>query len=476
MRLANHAVMLQRNGLFGITGLAALLVLTACTEPTRDVSPWSRLLPSEAGESVVAMALDPQGEPAVTGALIDGIDPSLALPDGIGQGVFLAMLSDTGDGLWGGSTAGQSTQGRGVAIAPNGDVLLLGTFKGTINLGGPDLIGRDNSSFPETTFLARYDPRGKLLWSKPIDGALGPAAQGFSLATNASGDAVVGGYFQKTITRDSGFYAEVPTGIVARFDADGKHLWSGSPSGGSSLVTAVAVDATGAVYAAGHELGFFDPTQPNQPVNEPGAFVTKLSPDGQPIFTTRVNGATDKSAPYIRALALSSSGDVVFSGGFGDDITFGSMSFTVLGGAEAFVAKLSGVTGEARWLDPIEAPFGQAEALAVAVGPDGRVYATGQYRGDELRVAGLTLGPTSGTAMFLLELDAAGKATDGRIFDHAGQLSVGRALAVDPAGALVLAGHFVGQIELDDQTLTSANLGSSFVARLALPFASHRRE
>jgi hypothetical protein len=468
--------MLQQNRLLQPMALAAFLLLSACTEGSRDVSPWSRLLPSESGQSVVAMALDPQGEPAVTGALIDGIDPSLALPDGIGQGVFLTMLSDTGDGLWGGMTAGQITQGRGVAIAPNGDVLLLGTFTGTLNLGGPDLSGRDNSSFPETTFLARYDPRGKLLWSKQVDDALWPAAQGFSLATNANGDAVIGGFFVETILIDGVYYAEAQTGLVASFDADGKHLWSQHLRGESSRVTAVAVDATGAVYAAGSDFGSVDYTHQDQTVSLPAGFITKLSPGGQPLFTTRVNGTSHNGAPYIRALALSPAGEVAFSGSFGDDIIFGATRFSVLSNAQAFVARISAITGEPLWLAPIETSFGQAEVLAVAVDANDRVYATGQYRGDELTIAGLTLGPTSGVAMFLVELDAEGKATDGRIFDHAGQLRVGRARAGETAGARVLAGHFVGQIDLDDQTLTSATLGSSFVARLALPFASHRRE
>ncbi len=141
----------------------------------------------------------------------------------------------------------------------------------------------------------------------------------------------------------------------------------------------------------------------------------------------------------------------------------------------AFVAKLS-AAGEPRWLEPIESSFGSADALAVAVGPDDHIYTTGQYEGDELTFPDLAFGPTSGIAMFLAELDAGGKAIDGRIFDRSGRFSAGRALAVDPAGALVLAGHFLGEITLDDQALRSAPDGSSFVARLALPFASHRRE
>jgi hypothetical protein len=467
--------MIQRNQLLGITWLAASLLLTGCAEAPRDVSPWSRLLPSEAGQSINAMALGPQGEPAVAGSLRGDIDATATPPTGVDQGVFLGMLSDTGTDLWSTMSRGQTTGTRGVAVAPNGDVLLLGWYADMLRLGGQVLsLPLDPSQ--ARTFLARFDPHGNLLWSQSLDG--GPAKSaviGTSLATNADGDAIVGGYVETAIDPNDPSFTQEVSGLVVRFDADGTRLWSQTLEGSFRRVVAVAADASGAVFAAGSELepdAYDDPDQPNTGA---GVFITKLSPGGEPLFTTRMTGLTNDKSPYITSLASSSSGEVVFCGGFPDDIVFGTTTFSVLRGPVAFVAKLS-ATGEALWLDSIEASFGRAEALAVAVGPDDRIYTTGHYLGDELTIAGLDFGPTSGTAMFLAQLDADGHATDGRIFDHAGQFSAGRALALDPAGALLLAGHFIGQIDLDDQTLRSAPEGSSFVARLALPFASHRRE
>lgn len=466
--------MLQHNRWLRRAGLSALLPLFACSNEgtgSRDITPWSRLLPSEAGQSVVAMALDAQGEPALAGALMAGIDDSFTRPDGNGQGVFLSMFDSTGKGLWGGSTRAPNAQARGVAVAPNGDVLVLGSFLETIDLGGPLLMARNNSSFPEAMFLARFDPRGKLLWSEAIDDVRGQPPHGMALATNADGDAILGGYILSQLDYSGQDHA----GFIARFDADGDLRWSQLVEGLSSQVNAVTVDAAGSIYAAGSDFGS-TPVGQGQPVVTQSAFIAKLSPEGVPVFTTRISSVSANDVPYIESLAVDASGDVAFSGVFGNDVSFGPTIFTVLGGTEAFVAAVSARTGEPHWLTPIKVPYGRAEVVAVALAPNGRVYATGQYQGDELTVDGLTLGPTSGKAMFLVEIDAAGKALDARIFDHAGQLSVGRALAFDPAGALVLAGHFVGQVDLDDQQLTSALLGSSFVARLGLPFASHRRE
>ena len=475
MLRACHAAMLQRTRLLGITGLAPFLLLTACAEPARDVTPWSRLLPSEARQSINAMMLDAQGEPAVTGTLLGGFDSTAEPPLAQSDGVFFTMLSDTGKDLWGGTRGGQRAQGSSIAVAPNGDVLLLGTFIGPFS---PLEEAPTPDSDPTVkTFLARFDPRGKLLWSKQVGtGKAEEMAIGLSLTTNASGDAFVGGYSQGPLVFKDDIIVEGQEGFIASYNADGNRQWSQSFEGQVGQITAVVVDASGAVFAAGNDLGILD-YAPSPPIaTGPGAFITKLTPYGQPLFTTRLYSEMYQTPPSIHSIALSPSGEVVFCGVFAANLTLGAMSFQAQSGVDAFIAKISGATGQPAWLRQMQATFGRADVLAVAVGADESIYATGQYEGDELTFPGLTFGPTSGVSMFLAQLDADGQATDGRLFDHAGRLSTGRALAFDPAGALVLAGHFLGQIELDDQALRSAPDGSSFVSRLALPFASHRRE
>jgi hypothetical protein len=475
MRRACHAVMLQRTRLLGITGLAPFLLLTACAEPTRDVSPWSRLLPSEVEQSLTAMTLDPQGEPAVAGTLSPADKSATMPPFIVSEGFFLTMMSDTGKDLWGGRSMEESVQASSIAVTPNGDVLLLGTFFGTFSLL-PDAPG-PNSPFSMQTFLARFDPRGKLLWSKPVSRGEGEEVTvGLSLATNASGDAIVGGYIQGPIDTGNHVYVQGQTGFIAEYDADGNRIWIQTVEGQVGQITAITVDASGAVFAAGNDMGSLDYLPSEATSTAPGAFITRLTAYGQPLFTTRFRGSMDQAPARINDVELSPSGGIIFTGSFEGTIDFGAAWFQAYEGPKGFVARIEAATGVTRWFDPIKTTFGHADVLAVAVAADDSIYATGQYQGDELTIDGLTFGPTSGAAMFLAQLDKEGNATDGRIFDHAGQLSVGRALAVDPAGALVLAGHFIGQIELDDQELRSAPNGSSFVARLALPFASHRRE
>ncbi len=274
-------------------------------------------------------------------------------------------------------------QGSSVAVAPNGDVLLLGTFIGPFSL--LDEPPPPDNDPTVKTFLARFDPRGKLLWSKQVGaGKAEEMAIGLTLATSASGDAVVGGYSQGPIVLKDDIIVQGQEGFISSYNADGNRRWSQTFEGQVGQITAVAVDASGAVFAAGNDLGILDYSPDRPTATVPGAFITKLTAYGQSIFTTRLYTQLYQAPPNIHSIALSPSGEVVFSGDFTSVLTMGVMSFQAQSGVDAFIAKISGAAGQPGWLRQIQATFGHADVLAVAVGADENIYATGHYEGDEL--------------------------------------------------------------------------------------------
>jgi hypothetical protein len=453
---------------FGLTGTLALL---ACDRAPRDLSPWSRTLPGTDGESLVAMAIDPQGEPAITGVQADPGSFYPGVPNGGngGNGLFLAMLSDTGGDLWGGTNHAAGAYGHAVALAPNGDVLLLGSFTSTLELDGHTL-----TSDGLATFLARFDPRGKLIWSRVLGGSSQGTVVGWSMATSANGDVVIGGALYGEINFGGGFLVggDAVTSFVARFDENGNDTWSRALRGGNHQVSAVAVDATGAVVAVGSGSGLLGFDISYGMATDRNAFVAKLSPSGEPVFMRALSATYDGGTPTITSVAVDTGGDIFCAGSLIGAFTFGPIAVDK-SLSDPFVARLSSA-GEPRWLDH----FGGAQggANAVVVGQDAKVYVTGYYLGAHLDAGAIQLGSANETTMFLAELDQAGAVTGARTFGDGTTKSTGRALVVDPQGALLIGGSFRGSLDFDDQTLNSAPTGSSFVARLALPFASHRRE
>src|SRR5579871_1167393 len=78
-------------------------------------------------------------------------------------------------------------------MAPDGSVLLAGSFEGTIDLGGGPL----RSAGGDDVFVARLDASGKHLWSKRFGDA--HAQHGRAVALDPSGNVVLAGDAQGTL-------------------------------------------------------------------------------------------------------------------------------------------------------------------------------------------------------------------------------------------------------------------------------------
>ena len=106
--------------------------------------------------------------------------------------VFMAKYNTNGVHQWSqrfGSTEGD--QGQAVAVDGLGNVALIGTFNGTVNFGGGDLVSEVGSS---AIFVARYNASGVHQWSfAGIDEAA------FGVAAYGSGNVVLIGGFNGTV-------------------------------------------------------------------------------------------------------------------------------------------------------------------------------------------------------------------------------------------------------------------------------------
>lgn len=309
----------------------------------------------------------------------------------VGRGLALARYRDDGLVVWArGWVTAEGAVPRAVAVTPDGQVLVAGTYTGAVDFG--------TGALPEATvgqklFLAKFAADGQPLWSRgfSVRRGTGPGTLGFiELAADARGGALLTGSFNGFldlggVTLVSGPDTGAPVDrqmalFLARYDTEGTHLWSravahgdGAPTEGTALAVAPGDTVlVGGRVGAGSDLG--DGTA----VSQDGLFLARYSAvDGAAVWKRVLPGAVGE----ISGLA-ESGGQVAFAGQFSGTFTFADQRYTQVGHADAstatddvFVGAVA-LDGAARWLRHLGSP-GLERMLGLDVGLDGAILIQG---------------------------------------------------------------------------------------------------
>jgi hypothetical protein len=353
--------------------------------------------------------------------------------------------------------------GSGICSDPSNDIVVTGSFNGTIDFGGPSDIltsagGRD-------VFVAKLDPSGGFVWSK----SYGDVADQFGagIATDGVGGAVVTGVFAGTVDFGGGpLTAASPGDVFAlKLHADGSYDWSQRFGGAAGQVaSAVATDAPGNVALVGAFYGTINFGGAADGLTSNGAgdiFVAMLHPDGSYHWSKSFGDAANQTAYGV---ATNATGDVVVTGTFQGTVNFGGADLVSAGGGDLFVAKF-----DAAGNHKASARFGDASdqlGYAVAMDAQGNVVVTGALWGS------IDLGGTLGTLtsagdsdVFVLALDPLLVPVWGKRFgDTSQQIAYG--VTLDAAGSAIVTGAFAGSVDFGGGPLASAGLTDLFIAKL----------
>src|SRR5262245_37224475 len=199
-----------------------------------------------------------------------------------------------------------SLEATSVATDTNENVIVTGYLQGTVNFGGGNLTSAGGPDI----FVAKFNSGGVHQWSQRFGDVSSQHA--FSVATDASGNVIVAGYFQGTVNFGGGNLtsAGFEDIFVVKFNAGGVHQWS-QRFGDSSRQNAysVATDASGNVIVTGGFVGM---------VNFGGGTLT--SAGSEDVFVAKFNGVGvhrwsqhfgDANSQIANSVATHASGNVV---------------------------------------------------------------------------------------------------------------------------------------------------------------------
>jgi hypothetical protein len=342
---------------------------------------WSLNFGGVGDDAAYVASFDPSGNVLVTGYTNGGIDFGEGpLPHGGGGDVFLVKFDPNGNHLWSQSFGGAYNQtGNAIAADADGDVIVLGSFQGTIDFG----CGAHTSRSSYSVFLVKFDPDGNCVWSHSYgdDNRQAPTA----LTIDAWGNILATGYYQGTL--DFGgepMTATYPEDVfLVKLAPDGTHVWSrqfGGPGDQQTRHGSVTTDPAGNVILTGANAGTTDyGGGPRQSSGSNDVVVVKLDTDGNHIWS-RQFGDGDNQIGY--GVALDCAANVIVSGLFRGSIDFGGGPLISNGSKDIFIAKFDGDGNHLASYGYGSTAGSEEGAFSVAANDDGDVFLAAAIEGN----------------------------------------------------------------------------------------------
>jgi hypothetical protein len=407
------------------------------------------------GQNGAAVSFDKSGNILLAGSFAGSLNLGGTTLTSAGmEDVFVAKFNSGGQLLWAKQFGdGQVQTSAGIGADTNGNVYVTGNFKGSINFGG-GALNQAGVLFTDV-FLAKLTPDGNFVWAQRFGDDLVQNVQGLTVDT--AGDIIIAGYFQNDVNFGGAVLtsAGMFDAFAAKFNSAGMHQWSRKFGDGmDQYARAVTIDPAGNVYLVGEASGSIDFGGGAMPApSNPSAYAAKLDSLGNGTWVKLSNGdATGKA--YAKSVAVGPTGEVAVGGSFRGTFDLGGKAVMNGGVDDAFVTLFT-----AAGAHTYTKTFGDNESqtvTGVAVAPNGQVFATGNFAGTIDLGTGMGTTSAGGFDGFVTRLDAAGCPVWLRAYPGAG-VQLTQALGLDPTtGGVAVTGFFNGAADFGTGMLTAA--------------------
>ena len=373
-----------------------------------------------------------------------------------GTDIFLEQLSAaSGSVQWATSFGGPGSDSAGaLALDASGNVLLGGTFYGSVALGG-STISSGGAGTPGG-FVAKVSPAGAVQWASALSATQGSSVN--AVAVDSAGSVYAGGNFTGVASLGGSpvYSSGSADAFAVKLSSTGAFQWqvrAGGPGidtltalalGGVDQVTLAGTYSTPAIFGATTLVGAFAANDYFAQVGVPAV----AAPSGTISYTgTSAIGGTSLTES---SMAKDAAGNTYTAGTFGGTVNFAPVGSTAVslvskGTSDAFLAKYS-PTGALLWVRDLGGAAGNtAAANGVVVDAAGNATLVGQFSGSaEFNPGGASARLTGGGVVgFAARYDASGNYVWARAFTD-GVSESAKSVDLDAAGNAYIAGVFWG--------------------------------
>jgi WD40 repeat protein len=424
-----------------------------------DFEPWALSFESTQGSLFgTAIASGPEGDLFLGGSFSDKADLGggyLLAEAEAGAAVFVAHLDKDGNHLFSGST-GSNDSVSSVAVGPEGELYVAGSYDGAINFGTGKLTGYKNG------YLAAFQAGGAPEHSR----ALGGEAEDWvdDVTVTPAGDVVVAARAGDDTDFGGGSVVSVYSrkdAVVAAYDPLGDFLWEVRVPNAVYATLSVASDANGNVFVTGRS---YEDIEIGTLQSVAGSFVAKISATGTPLWIETATSAQGVY-PELYDLAVGPDGSVFVTGSH----SYGTFAIGGIGSgyaedSESFWLRLS-PTGEGLHFHDLQTPsYYGVPQLAIAPGGDVIVGLTMFYTFD-FGGGLVSTGPQQNAV--LVRFTPAGEHVRSLEIQGSNNEYLGD-LAVDADGNAVVLGWFDATVDIGGTSLSTDIGNAMFVARMEL--------
>ncbi|WP_437277126.1 hypothetical protein WME90_38705 [Sorangium sp. So ce375] len=418
----------------------------ACSAPL-----WAALYGDPNTQSATGVGVDAQGNIYIGGTFsgtinLTGKETGTLVSIGTSD-VYVASFDASGQHRWSARFGGSGAETlNGLAVTPEGNLVLGGTFYGSFAFGGTTL---SSVNALDSFVVTMSGEKGEQGWARQIGDAADQTLR--SIAVDRAGNIVIAGYFSGKLLCSAPpvpVCAESAGGtdiFVRKYDPLGAVQWTkiyGDDR--NQFATGVAVDGEGSVFVTGRYNGTLavGSRQVKNTGLGPNLFVLKLDSGGNGAWLSDYG---DTSSQTGTGIAVAPSGAVLVTGTYMGEINFGPAGRLPANDVQTtFVASLApdGSPVWARWF----AGDGAQESTSIVTDAENNVVVTGSVQG-VIDLGGGPLPSGGGFDAFVVKLGPAGNHLWGKVLGAAGNQKSNAAAVAPGTRAIALCGAAEGKID-----------------------------